>query len=105
MFRVSLAAIPQLHKAPLYIDDTPALTVTQFEARARRMHYKTPLDLLIVDHIHDFKIDAKQARFEFGAIAQMGKTLAKEFNIPVVMLAQLNRNLSRIYLKIVLAVE
>ena len=89
-----LPTITKLKSAPLYIDDTPSLTVTQFEARARRMHYKTPLDLLIVDHIHDFKIDAKQARFEFGAIAQAGKTLAKEFNIPVVMLAQLNRNLT-----------
>ena len=89
-----LPTIAKLKSAPLYIDDTPSLTVTQFEARARRMHYKTPLDLLIVDHIHDFKIDAKQARFEFGAIAQTGKTLAKEFNIPVVMLAQLNRNLA-----------
>ena len=86
--------IARLKDSPLYIDDTPALTVTQFEASVRRMHFKTPLDLLIVDHIHDFKIDAKQARFEYGAIAQAGKTLAKELNIPIVMLAQLNRNVT-----------
>lgn len=86
--------IADLKRAPLYIDDTAGITVRQFEARARRLHYRHPLDLLIVDHIHDFKIDAKQARFEIGAIAQAGKTLAKEWGIPVVMLSQLNRNVA-----------
>ena len=85
-------AIARLKTAQLYVDDTAGITVRQFEARARRLHYRHRLDLLIVDHIHDFKIDAKQARFEYGAIVQAGKTLAKEWGIPVVMLAQLNRN-------------
>lgn len=88
------SALRQLKGARLFIDDTAGITVRQFEARARRLHYRNPLDLLVVDHIHDFKIDAKQARFEYGAIVQAGKTLAKEWNIPVVMLAQLNRNVS-----------
>lgn len=87
-------AIADLKRAPLYIDDTPSLTVRQFEARARRMHAKQPLDCLIVDHIHDFRIDPKLARFEFGEIVQRGKMLAKEWDIPVVMLAQLNRNVA-----------
>lgn len=84
----------QLAKAPLFIDDTPALTVRQFEARARRMHQRNPLGLLVVDHIHDFKVDPKLARFEYGAILQCGKSLAKEWQIPVVFLAQLNRNVA-----------
>ncbi|KRG39132.1 DNA helicase [Stenotrophomonas pictorum JCM 9942] len=87
-------ALRQLKGSQLYIDDTAGISVRQFEARARRLHYRHKLDLLVVDHIHDFKIDAKQARFEYGAIAQAGKNLAKEWNIPVVMLAQLNRNVS-----------
>ncbi|KAF1017688.1 MAG: Replicative DNA helicase [Stenotrophomonas maltophilia] len=87
-------AIGRLKTAQLYIDDTAGITVRQFEARARRLHYQHPLDLLIVDHIHDFKINAKEARFEYGAIAQAGKALAKEWGIPVVMLAQLNRNVA-----------
>jgi len=87
-------AIGDLKGAQLYIDDTAGISVRQFEARARRLHYRHKLDLLVVDHIHDFKIDAKQARFEYGAIVQAGKTLAKEWGIPVVMLAQLNRNVS-----------
>lgn len=88
------AALRDLKSARLFIDDTAGITVRQFEARARRLHYRQPLDLLIVDHIHDFKIDARQARFEYGAIVQAGKNLAKEWNIPVVMLSQLNRNVS-----------
>ncbi len=87
-------AIRDLQRAQLFIDDTAGITVRQFEARARRLHYRHPLDLLIVDHIHDFKINAKEARFEYGAIVQAGKTLAKEWGIPVVMLAQLNRNVA-----------
>jgi replicative DNA helicase len=86
--RVKLAA------SPLYIDDTPSLNVRQFEARARSMHQRNPLGLLVVDHIHDFTIDPKLARFEYGAIVQCGKRLAKEWHIPVVFLAQLNRNVA-----------
>lgn len=85
------AAMRELSAAPLFIDDMPGLTRRQFEARARRMHQRNPLKLLVVDHIHDFTIDPKLARFEYGAILQTGKTLAKEWNIPVVFLAQLNR--------------
>lgn len=89
-----MPAIRDLKGAPLFIDDTASLTVRQFEARARRMHQRQPLGLLVVDHIHDFRIDPKLARFEYGAIAQAGKNLAKEWGIPVVMLAQLNRNVT-----------
>jgi len=88
------SGIRDLKPAPLFIDDTASISVRQFEARARRMHQRHPLELLVVDHIHDFKIDAKLARFEYGQIAQVGKNLAKEWGIPVVMLGQLNRNVA-----------
>ena len=87
-------AIRDLKPAPLFIDDTASINVRQFEARARRMHQRNPLDLLVVDHIHDFRIDPKLARFEYGQIVQVGKNLAKEWGIPVVMLGQLNRNVT-----------
>lgn len=87
-------AISSIRKAPLYIDDTPSLTVRQFEARARRMHQRQPLDVLVIDHVHDFAIDPKLARFEYGQIVQVCKNLAKEWAIPVVALAQLNRNVT-----------
>lgn len=87
-------AFRTMRSAPLFIDDTPSITVRQFVARARRMHKRTPIDLLVIDHIHDFSVDVKLARFEYGAIVQAAKSLGKEWNIPVVALAQLNRNVS-----------
>lgn len=58
--------IRDLKSAPLYIDDTASLNVRQFEARARRMHQRKPLQLLVIDHIHDFDVDPRMARFEYG---------------------------------------
>lgn len=87
-----VAAVRQIKGANLYIDDTPDLTIGQVMARARNLQLREPIDLIVIDHIHDFKIKADEARFEYGRIAQGGKTLAKEFDCPVVALAQLNRN-------------
>ena len=81
---------------PFLIDATPALTRTQLDARCRRAHMQAPLKLVIVDHIHDMKLDPKrEARFELGDIAQMGKTIAKELECHVIMLGQLNRSLEQ----------
>jgi replicative DNA helicase len=79
---------------PLLIDATPAINRMQLEARCRRAHLQDPLKLILVDHIHDMKIDPKRdARFEYGDIAQTGKTLAKDLDAHVIMLCQLNRGL------------
>lgn len=88
------AALSRIKQAPLHIDDTADLTIGQVMARARMLHLKQPLELIVVDHVHDFKIKASEARFEYGRIAQGLKTLAKEFDCPVVALAQLNRNVN-----------
>lgn len=88
------AALSQIKPAKLYVDDTADLTIGQLMARARTMHMQDPIELLVVDHIHDFRIKVEQARFEYGKIAQGLKTLAKEFNCPVVALAQLNRGVN-----------
>ena len=85
------AAVRDRRALQLSVDDTPALRISQLMARARALHARKPIRLLVVDHIHDFKIDAKLARFEYGEIAQGLKTLAKEFNCPVLALGQLNR--------------
>lgn len=87
------SAMARLVDSHLLIDDTAGISRRQFEAKARRQHHKTGLDLIVVDHIHDFEVDPKLARFEYGAIVQTGKTLAKEWGIPVAMFAQLNRGL------------
>lgn len=89
------AAMREMKGIPLLFDDTANLTAQQFVTRAKREHRKQPLDLIVVDHIHDFKIDPKLARYQYGEIAQAGKNLAKQWGIPVVMLGQLNRNVTK----------
>jgi replicative DNA helicase len=86
-------AMKRIKTAPLLIDDTPALALPQFMARARRAHLQSPLRMVLLDHMHDMKIDSAKARFEYGDIVQGGKTLAKEFKCPVIILAQLSRKL------------
>lgn len=88
------SAVKQIKSAKLHIDDTADLTIGQVMARARTLHLQEPIELLVVDHTHDFKIKTDQARFELGRVAQGLKTLGKEFNCPVVALAQLNRNVN-----------
>ena len=87
-------AIRKLKSAPLLVDETAGLNVTQYIARARRAHMQRPIDLLVLDHMHDMALPGKRdARFEIGDIAAAGKMLAKEFGCPVVHVAQLNRSL------------
>lgn len=87
-------AIRDIKAAPLFIDDSAGLTVRQFEARARRIHRQQKLELLVIDHLHEFSVDPKLARFEYGQAAQVCKKLAKEWGIPVVALCQLNRSVA-----------
>lgn len=89
-------ATAEILAMPLLIDATPAINRVQLEARCRRAHLQAPLELIVVDHIHDMKIDPKrEARFELGDIAQTGKTLAKDLDCAVLMLCQLNRGLEQ----------
>jgi replicative DNA helicase len=87
-------AIRQLRGASLLVDDQAGLTVEQWVARARRAHMQRPIELLVLDHMHDMVLPGKKdPRFEIGDIAAAGKALGKEFDCPVVLLAQLNRGL------------
>lgn len=84
-------ASERIVKSDLLIDETPSISGNQMIARARRAHMQKPLRLVVVDHMHDMEVDPKQARFDYGVITQLGKTMAKEFRCPVILLAQLNR--------------
>lgn len=87
-------AVSDLRRADLMIDETPSLTRQAMASRARKLNRRKKLDLIVVDHIHDFSVNPDRIAYERGAIAQTGKDLAKEFGIPVVMLAQLNRRVA-----------
>ena len=75
----------------LLIDDSPALSIEQLQARARRAHLHAPIELLVVDHLHEMQVRAEYAAADHGRNVGGLKALGKEFNCPVLVLAQLNR--------------
>ena len=92
-FRRFVEAAKALEACPLYIDDTPALPISQLAARARRLKRQHGLDVLIVDYLQLVRpASAKDSRVnEVSEITQGLKAIAKELNIPVIALSQLSR--------------
>jgi replicative DNA helicase len=86
-------ASAKLSTSPLFIDDTPSRTVTEIAATARRMCRKSNLGLLVIDYLQLIQPDdPKDPRQEQVAkMARRLKILARELKIPVLCLAQLNR--------------
>lgn len=87
-------ACGELHEAPIYIDDTPALTVLQLRARARRMVSQFGVQVIIIDYLQllTSPTAARESRqVEVATISRGIKALARELSVPVVCLAQLNR--------------
>jgi len=92
-FRRFVEAAKALEACPLYIDDTPALPISQLAARARRLKRTHGLDALFVDYLQLVRpATAKDSRVnEVSEITQGLKAIAKELDIPVVALSQLSR--------------
>ncbi len=92
-FRRFVEAAKALEACPLFIDDTPALPISQLAARARRLKRTHGLDALFVDYLQLVKpASAKDSRVnEVSEITQGLKAIAKELDIPVVALSQLSR--------------
>ncbi len=92
-FRRFVEAAKQLEACPLYIDDTPALPISQLAARARRLKRTHGLDVLFIDYLQLVRpATAKDSRVnEVSEITQGLKAIAKELDIPVVALSQLSR--------------
>jgi replicative DNA helicase len=88
-------ASQRLQKAPLYIDDTPALTVSALRTRARRLKRQHGLGLIVVDYLQLLQGSGggrEQNRVqEVSEITRGLKTLAKELDVPVIALSQLSR--------------
>src|SRR5712664_3035915 len=88
-------AMEELAQAPLYIDDSPALSISEMRAKARRLKQSQGrLDLLVVDYLQLMSGGSK--RFEnrtqeVSAISRGLKALAKELEVPVLALSQLSR--------------
>ena len=86
-------ASSDMSKAPLFIDDTPSRTMTEIAATARRLKRREGLALIVIDYLQLIEPDnSKDPRQEQVAkIARRLKGLARELKLPVVCLAQLNR--------------
>ena len=88
-------AASELIKAPMYIDDTPGLAINQVRARARRMKSQYKIELIVIDYLQLMKAPSRRAdqsrQVEVADISSGIKALAKELNVPVIVLSQLNR--------------
>lgn len=90
--KLSLAAGP-LAEAPIYIDDTPAISVLELRAKARRLKAQYGLKLIIIDYLQlmgsTSKVESRQQ--EISIISRSLKGVAKELDVPVIALSQLSR--------------
>ena len=86
-----------LNEASIYIDDTPALTPSELRARCRRLTRVNPIGLIVIDYLQLMQGSSKgeNRATEISEISRSLKALAKELNVPVVALSQLNRSLEQ----------
>ena len=90
-----IARITQLKGAPLYIDDTPSLSIFELQTKARRLVREHHVKIIIIDYLQ--LMNASGMKFgsreqEVSMISRSLKQLAKELNIPIIALSQLNRS-------------
>jgi replicative DNA helicase len=91
-------ALGKLNEAPVFIDETPALTALEVRARARRLHRQCgKLGLIIIDYLQLMSASSQgeNRATEISEISRGLKALAKELHVPVIALSQLNRSLEQ----------
>jgi replicative DNA helicase len=88
-------AAGRLHEAPIYIDDTPAISILELRAKARRLlrDRSKKVGMIVVDYLQLMRGmgNASNREQEISEISRSLKALAKELNVPVIALSQLNR--------------
>ena len=86
-------ALGPLSEAPIYIDDTPGLTVMDIRAKCRRLKLEKKLGLVVIDYLQLMRGRGKteNRQQEVSEISRSLKILAKELNVPVVTMSQLSR--------------
>jgi replicative DNA helicase len=92
-----ISSVNMLSKAKLFIDDTPALTPTELRARTRRLKREHGLDMVIIDYLQLMQVagSTENRATEISEISRSLKALAKELNVPVIALSQLNRSVEQ----------
>ncbi len=91
------AAVAQMSEAPIFIDETPALTPTEVRARARRLKREKGLGLIVIDYLQLMQVggSVENRTAEISEISRGLKALAKEMHCPVIALSQLNRSVEQ----------
>ena len=85
-----------LYKKPIYVDDSPGLTVTEIRAKSRRLRRNPGLGLVVVDYLQLMHGSGGENRQqEIALISRSLKNLARELEVPVIALSQLNRALEQ----------
>jgi replicative DNA helicase len=90
-------AAGKMANAPLYIDDSAGLSILQLRAKARRMYQQYGIKLIVIDYLQLLNASNSRVenRQEVAMISNGVKALAKELNVPVIVLSQLNRELEK----------
>ncbi|MDO7786103.1 replicative DNA helicase [Desulforamulus aquiferis] len=90
-------ASTKIYNSGLYIDDDPEITVMDIKNRSRRMKQQTGLDLIVVDYLQLIKPHKKtnNRNEEIGQISWGLKSIAKELQVPVIVLSQLSRDVEK----------
>ena len=89
-------AAGRMYKAPIYIDDSPVVTVTDIRAKCRRLKRKRGLSLVVVDYIQLMQATNRENRQqEVSEITRNLKNLARELEVPIIAVSQLNRSLEQ----------
>ena len=91
-------AAGKLAASPIFIDDTPGLSILQLRAKARRMAQQYGIKLFVIDYLqllHSTARRAENRQQEIADISNGVKALAKELKVPVIVLSQLNRELEK----------
>ncbi len=87
-------AAGKMYQAPIYIDDSPIVTVTDIRAKCRRLKRRKGLSLIVVDYIQLMEASGRENRQqEIAQISRNLKNLARELNVPIIAVSQLNRSL------------
>jgi replicative DNA helicase len=90
------AAASKLAESRIFIDDTAGLSILELRAKARRLKTQHDIQIIVIDYLQLLRSTSKRAQdnrqLEIAEISSGVKALAKELNIPIIVLAQLNRN-------------
>jgi replicative DNA helicase len=90
-FSKLVEASEQIAALPIYVDDTPAISIAELRSKTKKLIIKNGIKMIIIDYLQLIKGEGNSREQEVASVSRGLKAIAKEFNIPVIVLAQLNR--------------